>query len=59
MHDEVGSLIRADLSGVPELDGKELDRHLAEAREQRDLLALTLHHHTPEPASARWRLRGE
>jgi uncharacterized membrane protein YgaE (UPF0421/DUF939 family) len=53
-----GSLIRADLGGARGLDGNELARHLAEAREQRDLLAL-IQHHAPEPASAGWQLRGE
>lgn len=53
-----GRLIRADLSGLHDLGDNELDRHLADAREQRDLLALTLHH-APEPASAGWRLRSE
>ena len=53
-----GSLIRADLGGAHGLDGNELDQLLAEVREQRDLLALMLHH-APEPASAGWRLRGE
>ena len=53
-----GDLIRADLGEAQGLDSNELERHLAEAREQRDLLALMLHH-APEPASASWRLRGE
>lgn len=53
-----GGLIRVDIGealGVPDDD---LDRHLAEAREQRDLLALMLRH-APDPACAGWRLRGE
>ncbi len=53
-----GSLIRADLGAVRDPDGSELARHLTEAREQRDLLALMLQH-APEPAAAGWRLRGE
>jgi hypothetical protein len=53
-----GSLIRADLGGAHGLDSNELERVLAEVREQRDVLALILHH-APEPASASWRLRGE
>jgi uncharacterized membrane protein YgaE (UPF0421/DUF939 family) len=53
-----GSLIRADLGGTCDLAGTELDRHLAEAREQRNLFAHLLHR-APEPVSAGGRLRGE
>ncbi len=53
-----GGLIRADLGGACGLNGNELDQHLAEAREQRDQFAHTLHR-VPEPASAGGRLRGE
>ena len=56
-----GSLIRAntgDAGAVCGIDGNELDRHLEDVREHRDLFALLLSH-APEPASAGWRLRGE
>ena len=53
-----GGLIRADIDEALGVADSELDQHLAEAREQRDLLALMLNH-APEPACAGWRLRGE
>ena len=53
-----GGLIRTDIGEALGMADNDLDRHLAEAREQRDLLGLMLNH-APEPACAGWRLRGE
>ncbi len=53
-----GGLVRADLTAGRIPDGSELDRHLAEARQQQDRLAPALHNE-PGVGPASWRLRGE
>lgn len=53
-----GGLIHTDIRGLGGRDDDALARHLAGAREQRDLL-VQIQHQAPEPASAGGQLRGE
>ncbi len=53
-----GGLIRADLAVGRVPDGGELERHLAEARQQQDRLAPVLRHAT-DIGPASWLLRRE
>ena len=53
-----GGLIRADLAAGRVPEGGELERHLAEARQQQDRLAPVLRD-APSMGPAGWRLRGE